>query len=183
MNKQLIMSWSECTIEAAKSVEGYKMPTTLTDLGVVNENSAQLNATDGDAMEAYGSGHVLVSREMKEGGYELTLRVKEPDDSLYTTLFGIGTAVSTDTTFDAGTDESDAVDVATHVVTGDFAVKLTPKNVGGKGVKAPHTSVSFKPGHSEEEGHFVDITFSFLKTKVDNAYKWYRRFTKKAVTE
>ena len=58
-----------------------------------------------------------------------------------------------------------------------FSVKVTPKNVGAKGIKAPKTNIIYKPGWSEEEGNFADLTFEILFGEQDY---WYSRFTKAA---
>lgn len=52
--------------------------------------------------------------------------------------------------------------VKTNVVSDDFSVKLTPKNIGAIGIKIRRSHVSFRPGSSEEEGSYVDLTFKVL---------------------
>ena len=87
--------------------------------------------------------------------------MKEPSFELETLL--TGNAVS----------DSELV-VKTNVVSKDFSVKLTPKNIGAIGIKARRTHVSWRPGSSEEEGHYVDITFKILACEDGELYKKYR---------
>lgn len=158
----LIMSWSECSIKIGKTGALDAMAATLTDIGVISDKTTNLSSTKGNTLQATASGGKVVAMEQLEGGVSLTTRVKEPDDALFTTL-GLGAVDTTD------------YDVKTHVVSDNYSVELTPKNVGATGIRAPKTNVSFLPGFSEEEGNYVDVTFDFIKTSDD---KWYKRFKK-----
>lgn len=159
-----IMAWSKCTVEIGKTGDNDAMATSLTDIGVIKDKSGELNPSDGDALEMKATGGEIVAKETTEGGYTLTIRVIEPDNTLLTTL-GIGAAA------EAGGD----FNVTTHVVEGDWSVKLTPKNTGAKGIKAPKTSITYKPGWSEEDGNYADIDFEILK---GDAGYWYSYFIK-----
>ena len=70
--------------------------------------------------------------------------------------------------------EGDELTVKTNVVPDDFSIKLTPKNIGAVGIKARRTHVSFRPGSSEEEGQFVDLTFKILQCEDGELYKKFK---------
>ena len=159
------MAWSKCLIEIGKTGDQDVMATELTSIGTIKDKSSTLEASEGEALEAKATGGELVAKEVAEGGYQLKTRVIEPDDELLTTL-GLGEA-SQDGDFN----------IKTHVVEGDFSVKVTPKNVGAKGINAPKCSITYAPGWSEEEGNYADLTFDILKGEGDY---WYSRFTKTA---
>lgn len=163
MGKKKIMAWSECAIEIGKTGENDAMAASLTSIGTIKDKSSSIEPSDGDTLEAKATGGKTVAKEQLEGGYLLKTRVIEPDDALLTTL-GLG-AVS-----------GDDFNVKTHVVDGDWSVRVTPKNVGAIGIKAPKTSITYKPGWSEEEGNYADIEFEILKGETD---VWYSRFKKK----
>ena len=162
-----IMAWSECTIEIGKTGENDAFASSLTNIGTIKDKSSSLEPSDGDVLEAIATGGKRVAREQQEGGFTLTTRIIEPETSLLT-LLGIGAAGE-------GTDYG----VKTHVVDGDWSVKLTPKNVGAAGLKAPKCSITYKPGWSEEEGNYADIDFEILKGEGEY---WYSIFTKPATT-
>ncbi len=164
--KNIIMAWSECTVEMGITPDDGSMATSLTSVGTIKDKSSTLEPSEGDALEAKATGGKLVAKETLEGGFVFSTRVIEPSDELYTTL-GIA-SLSTD---------SKELQVSTHVVSGYRSLKVTPKNVGAKGIKAPTCSVSFKPGWSEEEGNYVDLDFDILKGEADY---WYSKFTKEA---
>lgn len=164
MATKKIMAWSKCTIEIGKTGDGDVMSTSLTSIGVIKDKSSSLEPSDGDALEMKATGGETVAKEVLEGGFKLVTRVIEPTTELETML-GIAETVG----------EEDQI--KTHVVEGDWSVKLTPKNVGAKGIKAPKCAITYKPGWSEEDGNYADIELDILK---GDAGYWYSRFTKVA---
>ena len=166
MATKKIMAWSKCTFEIGKTGENDALAADLTSIGTIKDKSSSLEASDGDALEMKATGGETVAKEVLEGGYKATTRVIEPTAELET-LLGIAKTVD-------GEEQ-----VTTHVVEGDWSLKITPKNVGAKGIKAPKTSITYKPGWSEEDGNYADIDFEILK---GDAGYWYSRFTKAAAT-
>ena len=164
---KIIMAWSECDISIAKSLEDGTFPTTaLTSVGTIKDKSSTLQPSDGDKLEMKKSGGKVVASEQLEGGYMLKTRVIEPTDDFLTTL-GLGSV------------SGDEFRVQTHIVADNYAVKVTPKKVGAVGIKAPVTSISYKPGWSEEDGNYVDLEFDILHGEADY---WYSRYKKTAST-
>lgn len=161
---KVIMSWSKCKIEVGEAVDnGASMPTSLSSVGTIKDKSTTLEPSDGDTLEMKETGGKTVAKETSEGGLTLNTRIIEPSDETYT-LFGLGSAAASEGEYN----------VATHIVKKNFAFKLTSKNIGSKGLKAPFTSVSAKPGYSEEDGHYIDLAFDILQGDADY---WYQRFT------
>lgn len=164
MAKKKIMAWSKCTFEIGKTGDNDAMATELTDIGTIKDKSSSLEPSEGDALEMKATGGETVAKEVLEGGYKATTRVIEPTEDLENML-GIAKTVG------------EEQQVSTHVVEGDWSLKITPKNVGAKGIKAPKCSITYKPGWSEEDGNYADIDFEILK---GDAGYWYSRFTKTA---
>lgn len=163
------MAWSKCKVDIGIATGAFSMPDSMSGVGVIKDKSAVLEALDGDELSAKGTGGEEVGHEDLEGGLQLTIRVIEPENSLLTTLGLEGTS--------AGSGSSD-FNVKTHIPSKNFAVKVTPKNVGAVGIKAPLTSVKYKPGWSDAEGNYADIIFRLLK--IDEESDWYTRFVKPA---
>lgn len=166
--KKKIMAWSKCTFEIGKTGDNDAMATELTNIGTIKDKSSSLEPSDGDTLEMKASGGETVAKEVLEGGFKAITRVIEPTEELETTLGISKTGADGDT------------QITTHVVEGDWSLKITPKNVGAKGIKAPKCSITYKPGWSEEDGNFADIEFEILK---GDAGYWYSRFTKAAATQ
>lgn len=164
--KKIIMAWSKCKFEIGKTPDDDSMATSLTDIGKIKDKSSTLEPSDGDSLEMKATGGESVAKETQEGGYKAVTRVIEPTDELLT-LLGLGKVNTTTSEFE----------VETHIVDGDWSLKITPKNVGAKGIKAPKTNISYKPGWSEEDGNYADLEFEIIKGE---AGYWYSRFTKAA---
>ena len=155
------MSWSKCKIEIGKTGANDAMAASLTNIGTIKDKSTTLAAEDGETLTATATGGVVVAEEEGEPVVTLTTRVIEPSFELETLLTGAVAA-------------NDELTVKSNVVSDDFSVKLTPKNVGAVGIKARRTHVSFRPGHSEEEGQFVDLTFKILACDDGELYKKFK---------
>lgn len=166
-----IMAWSKCEFAIGKTGENDAMCAdgSLKSIGTIKDKSSSLEPSDGDELEMKATGGETVAKEVSEGGFKATTRVIEPEDTLLT-LLGLGAAAS---------DSSGDFNVKTHIVEGDWSLKITPKNVGAKGIKAPKCSITYKPGWSEEDGNYADIDFEILK---GDAGYWYSIFTKKAAS-
>lgn len=159
----IIASWHKCKIEIGPTGENDAMASELENIGVIKDKSTSMTHEDGETLTLTATGGVVVAEEVGEGTVSVTTRVIEPSFELENLL--TGAAISQD--------ESELT-VTTNVVNGEFSMKLTPKNIGSVGVKARRCSVTFKPGSSEEEGHYADITFKFLACADGELYKKFR---------
>ena len=163
MAQKIIMSWSKCKIEVGKTGENDAMATTLQSIGTINDKSTTLATADGETLEAKATGGITVAMEEGEPVVTITTRVKEMDfdkESMFTGAV-------------AG-ESGDELTVKTNVIADDFSVKLTPKNIGAIGIKARRTHVTFRPGSSEDEGNYVDLTFTILACADGELYKKFR---------
>ena len=160
---KIIMSWSECRVEVGKTGDNDAMATTLVSVGTINDKSTTLATADGESLEAKASGGKTVAMEEGEPVATITTRVKEMD-------------FDTEAMFTGAVKSSDGSELAvkTNIVQGEFSVKVTPKNIGATGIKAPRCSVKFRPGSSEDEGHYVDLTFTILETESGTYYKKFK---------
>ena len=161
MAKKIIMSWSKCKIEVGKTGEDEAMAVSLTNIGIINDKSTTLATEDGEKLTATATGGIVVAEEEGEPVVTITTRVKEMD-------------FDTEKIFTGATVSEEELVVKTNVVSDEFSVKLTPKNIGAIGIKARRTHVSFRPGSSEEEGSYVDLTFKILACSDGELYKKFR---------
>ena len=161
---KLVMSWSKCKIEVGKTGEADAMAVSLKSIGVISDKYTSMSTEDGEALEAKATGGVVVAYEQGEPIVSITTRIKEPTFEIEKELTGAT----------IGGTSSDELKVKTNVVAGDFSVKLTPKNIGAVGIKARKCHVSYKPGYSEEEGHYADVTFKILACADGELYTKYK---------
>lgn len=163
--KKIIMSWSKCKIEVGKTGNEDAMASDLFSLGTVKDKSTSLSTEDGDTLTAKATGGIVVAEEEGEPQVVITTRIMEMDFDTENKLTG---AVK------SGEVGQEELTVKTNVIPEDFSVKVTPKNIGATGIKARRTHISFRPGLSEEEGQYVDVTFKILACEDGELYKKFK---------
>ena len=161
MANKVIMSWSKCKIEIGKTGVDDAMAVELFSIGNISDKTTSLTSEDGDSLEAKITGGIVVATEEGEPTIKITTRVKEMDFDTESKITG------------ATKNESDLT-VKSNVTGDDWSLKLTPKNIGAVGIKARKTHLSFRPGYSEEEGHYVDLTFTILACGDGELYKKFK---------
>lgn len=158
---RIIMSWSKCKIDLAPMPDDESMADSgLFNVGIIRNNTTSLSAEDGDALQAIETGGAIVAEERQEGTFSLSTEIIEPSDDLYVNL-GLGRKSGEDLLVD------------THVVPGYYSLKLTPKNIGAKGIKIPKASISVTPAFGDDTGHALTLNLSILK---GDAGYWYSKF-------
>lgn len=162
----IVMAWSECEIEIGAIGSNDAMGASLASIGTIKDRSSFLESSDGDSLEMKSTGGHTVDKEFGEGGFALRTRVIEPDGTLEAALGLTTTAAS-----------QGEVTIKTHLVDGYKSVKVTPKNVGAWGIKAPKCKITYKPGWSEEDGNYADLSIEILHGA---AGYWYSKFQKAA---
>ena len=164
------MAWSKCKIEIGTTGASDAMASTFNDVGTILNQSSTLSAEAGDKMQAIATGGEVVAEEPQEGTLTLETTIIEPTAELIN-LLGLCNTIST---------PSSATEIVmkTHVVEGNWSVKVIPKNNGAWGIQAPKCSITYTPAWSEENGNQAVLTFSILKTTevADNGNYWYKRF-------
>lgn len=163
---KIIMSWSKCSIKIGKTGAADAMATDMYDVGVISDKTTNMQAEDGSKLEAIATGGITVAEEESEHKITITTRVKEPSFEFESKLTGA--------TVNSAKDE---LKVTTNIISEEHSLELTPKNIGATGIRARKTHVTYKPGFSEEEGHFVDLTFTVLACEDGELYT---KFKKKA---
>lgn len=165
MAKKLIMSWSKCKIEVGKTGDSDAMAAELFSLGTIKDKSTSMSTEDGDTLTATATGGVVVAEEEGEPQVTITTRIIEMDFDTENKLTGAAKS---------GSSGQEELTVKTNVIPEDFSVKVTPKNIGATGIKVRRAHISFRPGSSEEEGQYVDVTFKILACADGELYKKFK---------
>ena len=160
--KKIIMSWSKVIVEVGRTGENDAMSEKMFSVGTINDKSTTLASSDGDTLTAKATGGVVVAEEEDEPSIEVTCRVKEMDFDTEGLFTG------------AEENEQGELVVKTNKIDDDFSLKITPKNIGAKGLKARRCHVKFRPGQSEDEGNYVDLTFKIQECEDGELYRWFR---------
>lgn len=161
---KVIMAWSKCKIELAPMPEDESMAddSAFFDVGYIRTNTTSLSSNEGDALQAIETGGAIIAEEKQEGDFALATEVIEPSANLYTNL-GIGVI----------DENGDDINVTTHIVPGNYCLKLTPKNLGAMGIKAPKCSVSVAPAFGDDTGNALTLNIPILQ---GSAGYWYKKF-------
>lgn len=161
---KVIMAWSKCKIELAPMPEDESMAddSAFFDVGYIRTNTTSLSANEGDALQAIETGGAIIAEEKQEGDFSLATEVIEPTARLYTNL-EIGVIDK----------NGDDINVTTHIVPGNYCLKLTPKNLGAMGIKAPKCSVSVTPAFGDDTGNALTLNIPILQ---GSAGYWYKKF-------
>ncbi len=141
--------WAMCNFAIGKCGANGELATTFADIGDAEENTTTMATDQGEVKELKKSGGVLVDRIEQEGVTYIETTLIDPT-TLYQTL-GLGTNSDT------------KVRVKTHVVEGNYSMRLTPLRTGGYGIEAPCTQISFLPQGEEAKGAAVKVRFTFLQ--------------------
>lgn len=170
MANKVIMAWSKCKVEIGDTGANDAFPESLTAIDYTQDKSTKVTSDDGDSLQAKASGGEIVAEDQNEGTMTFTTVVLEPSNALFVAL-GLGSI------------SQDELKVKTHIVPGDKAIKITPRNAGAIGIKIPVCRLSAKYETDEEAGNSLTLTGKIMKTTgiaatngADNNY-WYSRFT------
>lgn len=160
------MSWSKVDIKIGRTINTQSVvdgfATQLRSIGVIKNNSTILEASDGDVLEAIETGGKRVAYEENDGSITITTRIIEPTFELESYLTG-------------ASEQSGELTVKTLVIGDDFSVQITPKNIGGTGIRIRKAHLSYKPGYSEEEGQYADLTITVLACEDGELYTKFKK--------
>ncbi|MCI7356923.1 MAG: hypothetical protein MSK40_04330 [Parabacteroides sp.] len=161
---KVIMAWSKCKVELAPMPEDESMAddSAFFDVGYIRTNTTSLSANEGDALQAIETGGAIIAEEKQEGDFSLSTEIIEPSARLYKNL-GIGVMA----------ENGDDINVTTHIVPGNYCMRLTPKNLGAMGISAPKCSVSVTPAFGDDTGNALTLNVSILQ---GTAGYWYKKF-------
>lgn len=152
-NGKIIMAWSKCKVEFGQTGENDTFAKVLFSVGKIRNQTTELSSNDGDALTETATGGEIVAMEQNDGTLQLKTTIIEPTAELYKAL-----GIATDE------DAQGEQIIKTHVVNGDMSVKVTPRNKGARGIKAPVTRMTVAPAFDEKDGNALNITWNIIKT-------------------
>ncbi len=154
------MAWSKCKFDIGDAGDNDEFAAALMNVGKTQDQSTELTSDDGDTLTEKASGGEVVGEEQNEGTVQIVTKIIEPSAELLESL-GIADAE----------DENGEQAIKTHIVPGVKSIKITPKNKGAKGIKAPTTSVSVTENYDEKDGNILTLTAKVHKTTgIDPSY-------------
>lgn len=161
---RIVMSWSECSIVMGKTGTADAMADTLVSVGTIKDKSTSMETAQGEKMEARATGGKLVGYETGQGVLTLTTRIIEPDFASLATMID-----ATNNT------EAGELTIKSLLVNDQYSIKVSPKNIGGTGIRARKCHIEYKEGYSESEGHFADLKFTVMTCADGELYTKFKK--------
>lgn len=137
-------AWGEIIMSVGAPGVGEVMGASLTSLGFIQEDTLEITTEEGDKIQLFGTGHVLVDQLQLED----TITVN-------CSLIGIEKATQF---WELGTGNQ----VKSLVNSDDWSVKFASKVVGSDTFEAPKCRIKATPQFSEKEGWTVDLAITVL---------------------
>lgn len=146
-----VLNWGNPKIEIASGATAAAEGATYTEIakGLIKQDSAKLDTTDGDTKEALNEGGETVDKRVLASKYSFTFQVFVTDSF------------------------TDPITDVNGVVTANHSVRLTPEDTTKKGFKMPYCSVSKKTTWSSSDGSLIEFTFTGLKPTTGNILQAY----------
>lgn len=134
-----VLSWGKPKVEYAKSTGTSTDPTTWDTMPEIKEDSASLEVTEGELIEATEEGGAVVDSRRKANKYKFTLDVYVKKG---------GTRPIADTN---------------GIITDNYAVRVTPEDTACEGFILRKTNVTVAERWTAAEGKMLRYTFDGIK--------------------
>ena len=159
-------AWGKITLNVAEAGTDENMPSSLDSLGIVEEDSFSLETEEGEKIQLFGSGHVLVDEKQLENIETLSCQVIVPSLEQITKFWDVTKTGSGDT---------EKYTVHSTVANKHYAVQFLPELEGAIKLEAPKTNPVCKLSFEEKKGWLLAISFSLIsvKTTAGKSVKFY----------
>lgn len=150
-------AWGKITLNAGTATGTQTMPTDLSTIGIVEEDSFAIETEAGEKIQLFGSGHVLVDQKQLENIETLSCRVIVPTLAQITQFWDV-------TKIDSDGEEKYAV----HSTVGNehIAIQFLPELVGAIMLEAPRTDPACQLTFEEKKGWVLDMSFTVITVTV-----------------
>ena len=149
-------AWGKITLNVAAAGDGDTMPSSLAPLGIVEEDSFSLETEEGEKIQLFGSGHVLVDEKQLENIETLSCRVIVPTLAQITQFW------------DVTKGSNDKYTVHSTVSGAKYAIQFIPELDGAIQLEAPKTSPTCKLTFEEKKGWILEMSFTLITVTKEN---------------
>lgn len=157
-------AWGEVKARFGDATEDGSMPTTMTEIGEILENSLGLEKEDGTKLQLFKEGHILVD-ELEQ----------EPTLSVVATIIGIPDSIKT-VFWEAeksGIGDKEKFAVKSLVNSKKFAIDFAAVKVpGSETFEAPYASISLSPLYSSTQGWTCQARMTVMRSKSDVLFQF-----------
>ena len=150
-------AWGKITLNVAEAGSDANMPESLSSLGIVEEDTFALETEEGEKIQLFGSGHVLVDEKQLENIETLSCQVIVPSLEQITKFWEV-----------TKTGDGDTAKYTVHstVASKHYAVQFLPELTGAIKLEAPKTNPSCQLTFEEKKGWVLAISFTLITVTV-----------------
>lgn len=157
-------AWGEVKMRFAETTADGSMPTIMTEIGEIQEDSLGLEKEDGTKLQLFKEGHILVD-ELEQ----------EPTLSVVATIIGIPDEIKTEfwEAAKSGTGEKEKFAIKSLVNSKKFAIDFAAVKVpGSETFEAPYASISLSPLYSSKLGWTCEVRVTIMRSALDVLFQF-----------
>jgi len=156
-----VNAWGKITLKVADAPSsGAAMPQSMTDLGIVEEDSFSLETEEGEKIQLWGSGHVLVDQKQLENVESLTCRLVVPSLAQVTKFWKVT---------QTGSGDSIKYTVHSTIAQKKYSVTFEPELAGAIMLEVPQSDVAGTLNFEEKKGWVLTVTFTIVPVQVSGS--------------
>lgn len=153
-------AWGNAHLEYGTIGANGALPTTWTDMGCILDQTLNVTATEGTALEIRCSGNVLSEQQDVEATYALGFSLKGVDQAIFSIFW------DTDTT---GSDGITWVD--STMTPENFAFRLSvPNAIGSDTFIIPKGSITLRPAYADNAGFSMTAVITILQSELGHLF-------------
>ena len=155
-----VTAWGKITLNIGETGASDKMATDLSELGIVEEDSFALETEEGDKIQLFGTGHVLVDEKQLENIESVSCRVIVPSLEQITKFWEVTKSTDTAT-------KTEIYTVHSTVSNKYYSIQFLPELAGAIKLEAVKTKPSCQLTFEEKKGWVLQISFTIVPVQKD----------------
>jgi len=150
-------AWGKITLKVAVAPDsGAEMPDSMSDLGIVEEDSFSLETEAGEKIQLWGTGHVLVDQKQLENVESLTCTLIVPTLEQITKFWKVTSSGEGDEKYTVHSTMTDK----------KYSITFVPELTGAIMLEIPKTDVSAQLDFEEKKGWVMTMTFTIVPVQI-----------------
>lgn len=166
-----VTAWGKITLNIAESTTSDDMPSSLNELGIVEEDTFELSTEEGDKIQLYGTGHVLIDEKQLENIESISCQVIVPSLEQITRFWDVTKE---------GASSNEKYVVHSTVSDKHYAVQFLPELVGAIMLEVPKSNPTCRLTFEEKKGWVLQISFTIIPVQKEGGKPVKFKLSKKA---
>ena len=165
-----VTAWGKITLNIGETGASDAMALNLSELGIVEEDSFALETEEGDKIQLFGTGHVLVDEKQLENIESVSCQVIVPSLEQITKFWDVTKSA------DKG---AEVYTVHSTVSNKYYSIQFLPELVGATKLEAAKTKPYCKLTFEEKKGWVLQISFTIIPVRKAGAKQEKFKLSKK----